>query len=137
MESSYPDISDILSEFFKANNSEKAYKAYKTFSQEIRHYRNVIVHYSQIGSIFLDGGTKMVPQKKKIDNYDTWRKIFAAGGKPKILREDFISYRIQMNNDLRDLKKFINNLWDTVLLNIHELQHEAKYLSLQNLILTE
>lgn len=132
-----PDIPDILSEFFEENNAKGAYSSYKSFSQEIRQYRNVIVHCPQIGSIFLRDGTKMVPQKKEIGNYDTWRKVFAAGANPKILRDDFISPNLLMNNDLRDLKRLINRLWDTVLLNIEKLQHEKNYLLLQNLDLSK
>lgn len=132
-----PDIPDILSDFFEENNAKGAYSSYKAFSQEIRQYRNVIVHCPQIGSIFLDDGTKMVPKKKKIGNYDTWRKVFAAARSPRTLREDFISPHLQMNNDLRDLKRLINSLWDTVLLNINNLQHEKNYLLLQNLDLVE
>lgn len=130
-----PDIPDILSQFFKENNTEKAYKDYRTFSQEIREYRNIIVHCSQIGSIILSDGTMMVPQKNKIRNYDTWRKVFSGGANPKTLKKDFINSRIQMNSDLLELKKLINKLWDIVLLNISNLQKKEQYLLLQNLVL--
>ena len=97
--------SNILDEFFEGAIE---WKNYSKLALQIRTYRNIIVHNTQIGSHITNQGV-FVPKKNKIGDYKKWHQVFAVR-QDKFLR-DFIERDSQMQQDLIDLKSALNNLW--------------------------
>lgn len=97
--------SNILCEYFAKS---KEWKDYSNLALQIRTYRNVIVHNTQIGSRITSQGI-FVPRKEEIGNYKKWHQVFAVS-QDKFLK-DFIERDTQMQQDLADLKVALNNLW--------------------------
>ncbi|MBL7903101.1 MAG: hypothetical protein JNK73_13980 [Bacteroidia bacterium] len=96
---------NILDEYF---GKDKGWKEFKTYMSQIRQYRNVIVHNSQIGSILHDR-KRYVPKKDKIGDYKKWHEVFAT--KNDRFKHDFVNVEDLMNNDFIEIKKRLNDLW--------------------------
>lgn len=96
---------NILDEYF---GSEKAWKDYSKLALQLRTYRNVIVHNTQIGSHITPQGV-FVPKKGRIVNYKKWHQVFAV--EQDKFQRDFVERDTQMTQDLNDLKTALNNLW--------------------------
>lgn len=103
-----PSRENVLDEYFK---DQKDWKQYIRYSQEIRKYRNIIVHDIQIGKIISPGGIPLVPKKEKIRSYKKWSYVFAALQDEQKLRNDFINMKEQMILDIRGLEVILNDLW--------------------------
>jgi len=96
---------NILDEYF---GSCQKWKNYSKLALQIRTYRNVIVHNTQIGSHITAEGN-LVPKKNKIADYKKWYKVFDV--KTDKLSKDFIERNTQMQQDIDDLKTTLNELW--------------------------
>ncbi len=96
---------NILDEYF---GNQIEWKTYSKLALQIRTYRNVIVHNTQIGSRITPQGI-FVPQKNKIGEYKKWHQVFAVNEAK--LSKDFIERECQMRQDIIDLKVALNNLW--------------------------
>lgn len=97
--------SNILDEYFNKSNE---WKNYSEIALQIRTYRNVIVHNSQIGSLTTPKGI-YVPKKNKIGNYKKWHQVFKVKDERFLI--DFIERESQMHQDITDLKTALNILW--------------------------
>jgi len=106
---------DIVGEFF---HKSSIWKAYFTTANQIRAYRNVVVHNTQIGYIN-DGGRDYVPKRAVIQNYKKWQQVFSAT--PERRRLDFVFRDEQMRTDLTELKERLNALWVKPLREINRL----------------
>lgn len=96
---------NILDEYF---GDDLNWKSYSKLALQIRTYRNVIVHNTQIGSHITPQGI-FVPKKNKISDYKKWHQVFTV--KQDKFLKDFIERDSQMQRDLNDLKAALNNLW--------------------------
>jgi predicted DNA-binding protein YlxM (UPF0122 family) len=96
---------NIIDEYFEG---EKAWKDYFKLAQQLRTYRNVIVHNTQIGSQITPQGI-FVPKISRIGDYKKWHQVFDV--KKDKFEKDFIERDSQMTQDLNDLKVALNNLW--------------------------
>lgn len=104
-----PSRQNVLDEYFQDSVD---WKEYKSHTQKIRGYRNVIVHDVQIGMITpIDAGGVLVPKKEKIQDYKKWSYVFAAKRDAEKLRDDFIDMKEQMILDIRTLEIILNKLW--------------------------
>lgn len=96
---------NILDEYF---GNEKAWKDYNKLALQIRTYRNVIVHNTQIGSHITPQGI-YVPKKARIGDYKKWHQVFSVNQDK--FQKDFVERDSQMTQDLNELKAVLNNLW--------------------------
>lgn len=104
-----PNRKYLLAEYFEKS---KPWKAYASFSQLIRQYRNVHVHHYNVASLKnSDTGEIFVPKKEKIGKYKRWRDVTKAS-QDTSLHTDFISQDILMTQDISNLKKVLNSLWE-------------------------
>jgi hypothetical protein len=97
--------SNILEEYFA---KAKEWKEYSKLALQIRTYRNVVVHNSQIGSHITPNGI-YVPKKSKIGDYKKWHQVFSVSQEK--FGKDFIERDQQMKEDLTLLKTVLNSLW--------------------------
>ena len=111
---------NILDEYFAKS---KEWKEYISTALQIRTYRNVIVHNSKIATLEVNNQT-YVPKKKKILEYKKWYEVFSV--KPERFTHDFIQKDQQMQQDLVDLKKKINLLWQKPLGHFEKLLYVDK-----------
>lgn len=118
-----PSGSNVLEEYYA---NEQSWKQYKGFSQRIREYRNVIVHNIQIARIFTSPTGVVVPRKEKIQTYKKWSFVFAVRGNSKKIAEDFIDMKEQMNLDIVNLMKALNDLWVKPLGDLKKLFYEDR-----------
>jgi len=112
--------SSILDEYL---GESVEWESYKRFSQEIRTYRNVVVHNTQIGALIIDG-IHLVPIKKQIGEYKKWRKI--ANVKQSNIEKHFIKKNKLMEDDLNTLKIMLNDLWKFPCAQLNKLFYEDK-----------
>jgi len=118
-----PNRKNILDEYFK---SESNWSDYKKFSQQLREYRNVIVHNVQIGRIINYENIQLVPKKEKIQNYKMFWEVFSAARNVKKLKEDFINMREEMVMDIGKLEIFLNKLWEKPIKSFEKLLFQEK-----------
>jgi len=111
---------NVLNEYFE---NQLEWKVYSKLALQIRTYRNVIVHNTQIGSHITPQGI-FVPKKNKIGDYKKWYQVFAV--KQDKFLKDFIERDSQMQQDLNDLKTALNNLW------LKPIQHFNRLLYIDN-----
>lgn len=117
--------SNILDEYFEKS---KELREYNSTAILIRTYRNVVVHNSQIGSIFTEDGRWYVPRKNKISKYRKWHQVFSV--KPRQFPFDFIEKLQQMREDANELKTRLNSLWKKPITDFENLLYLAKNKSL-------
>ena len=122
-----PSRTNVLEEYY---DNEQSWKQYKSFSQRIREYRNVIVHDIQIARIITSPTGVVVPRKEKIQAYKKWSSVFAVRGDSKKIAEDFIDMKEQMNLDIVNLMKVLNDLWVKPVGDLKKLFHEDRNESL-------
>jgi hypothetical protein len=113
----------VLDEYF---NKLTAWKRYSTFKDEIKQYRNYIVHNIRMGRIKEDPDTDCVPKKKKIKKYKRWSEIEAALADQKIRENDFVKKEEQMKQDFQDIKEKLNLLWEKPIADLNKLLYEEK-----------
>jgi len=110
-----PNRKNIIKELFqKYLKNEPLRKKYFQFSQSIRAIRNVIVHDIKIANIILEG-QHFLPKPEVINNYRTWRKVFAAINDTEVFKKDFCLKKRQMYKDLFTLENILNEIWDLIL----------------------
>lgn len=114
--------SNILDEYF---NKSKQWKDYCKTALEIRTYRNVVVHNTQIASV-TDSHSWLVyvPKRSKISNYKKWHQVF------KVTQErfphDFIEREAQMRQDIDELKGKLQAIWEKPLQHFDKLLYLDK-----------
>ena len=98
---------NILDEYF---NKSKEWKDYCKTALELRTYRNVVVHNTQIASI-IDPHTGLVyvPKRTKISKYKKWHQVFSVT--PERFPHDFIERETQMRQDINELKEKLQLIW--------------------------
>jgi hypothetical protein len=104
-----PPRQTILCEYFDPEDPN--WNAYKKFSDEIRPYRNKVVHDVAMG-ILLVGKFHLVPRKERMANYGAIRPVQAAAKDIKRLKRDFIVREEQMFSDFRTIQECLNELWE-------------------------
>lgn len=77
---------------------KETWKAYTTFAQRLRTYRNRIVHDVAMGNVLV-GKVHLVPRKERITEYQKLQDVFDAANDPMRLKADFIVREEQMVND--------------------------------------
>jgi hypothetical protein len=98
---------DLVKTYF---GEMKEFKDYTDFTNLIKPYRNFIVHNIQVGNHVISNKS-FVPTKKAMKEgiYKSWRSI--AYATPEQKKNDFIDRDLQMQSDLEEIKKHLNNLW--------------------------
>lgn len=112
--------SNILDEYF---SNSKEWKEYCNTALQIRTYRNVVVHNTQIASIWV-GSQVFVPKKKRIQDYKKWHQVFSV--KQDRFPHDFIERDQQMQNDFIELKEKLNSIWEKPLEHFSKLLYFDK-----------
>lgn len=97
--------SNLLDEYF---SNAKEWKEYKKFAQQIRTYRNVIVHNAIVGGRIV-GTDIYVPRIKNILKYKQWHQIFSIT-RPEV-EKDFIERNTQMRENFITMNEKLNLLW--------------------------
>lgn len=113
--------SNILEEYFA---KAIQWKEYCKVASEIRTFRNVIVHNSQIGSHISPNGSIFVPKKSKIGEYKKLHQVFSVN--QDRFKRDFIDRDLQMKEDFILLKTMLNNLWEFPIKHFNRLLYEEK-----------
>ena len=109
---------NILDEYFKKSTE---WKAYFETALQIRTYRNVVVHNTQIASLHYNEQL-FVPKRKKISDYKKWHQVFSVA--PDRFQHDFVERNFQMQNDFEELKERLNLLWVKPLVHFHRLLYK-------------
>ena len=117
-----PSRSQVLDEYL---GDSKAWKRYKGFSQQLREYRNVIVHDVVIGQIVVPGGP-LVPKKKVIQQYRGLLPVFEAVADQLRMKRDFVSMHRQMAEDFETLQWILNDLWNRPITDLTRLFYEER-----------
>ncbi len=105
---------DILVEYFGKKSVSR--KNYATHSQDIRQFRNVIVHDVRVARI-IDNivGQPLIPKPKVIGIYRSWRKVLAIVKNKQIINADFAEQYQQAKEDIETLEHTLNSMWETLI----------------------
>lgn len=105
---------DILVEYLGKNSISR--KNYATHSQEIRQFRNVIVHDVRVARIIDENiGKALIPKPKVIGKYRSWRNVLAIIHNKQIIEADFAEQYQQAKEDLEALERILNRIWETLI----------------------
>jgi hypothetical protein len=111
--------SDILVEYLEKKTASR--KDYATHSQNIRHFRNVIVHDVKVGRI-INGihEETLIPKPQVITKYRSWRNVLAVVNDKEIIEKDFAEQYKQAKEDLVLLEQILNNIWYILIKDFEE-----------------
>jgi len=95
------------------------WKDYQSHSRPIREFRNVVVHDIQVGGLKINGKA-YIPKPKAIQEYRTWRKVFAVKDlavkdQDAIIDRDFADPAKQLPEDLHKLESILNIIWGFII----------------------
>ena len=113
----------ILDPYFSAQDAD--WKAYAKFSNQIRGYRNKVVHDVAMGTV-LSGKFHLVPRKERVHDYTAMRSVQEAASDIKRLKRDFIVREEQMVADLRSIQALLNGLWEKPITDLSTLFYEEQ-----------
>lgn len=90
-------------------------KEYLSFSNNIRAFRNAVVH-GVVQARIIDPVNKIVviPKPEKISKYRSWRDIQNATS-PDIIEKDFSEEDTQLQESIQSLEIRLNNLWSKLI----------------------
>ena len=108
----------VLTEYF---GKLPEWKKYVTFTQKVKQYRNVIVHNHTVAFLMDNNGINYVPKKEKISEYRKWADNNKAIEHPEKFATDFIVRETLMNQDLKEMKVVLHNLWKKPIEDMREL----------------
>jgi hypothetical protein len=114
---------NLLDEYFR---DDRYWGQYKSFTQLIRQYRNIIVHDTQIGRIINLNGIQLVPLKEKISTYKVLSNLFLARNNPVALEKDFADMKHLMFSDIEEFEGLLNQLWTKPLNDLTNLFYKDK-----------
>lgn len=113
----------ILDTYFPPQDA--GWKAYAKFSNQIRGYRNKVVHDVAMGTV-LSGKFHLVPRKERVHDYTAMRSVQEAAGDIKRLKRDFIVREEQMSIDLHSMQVLLNGLWEKPIADLSALFYEEQ-----------
>jgi len=113
----------ILDSYFSPQDA--GWKAYARFSNQIRGYRNKVVHDVAMGTV-LSGKFHLVPRKEHVHDYTAMRSIQEAASDIKRLKRDFIVRAEQMSADLQTMQLVLNGLWEKPIGDLSTLFYEER-----------
>lgn len=116
-----PSRKNILDEYY---NGDLSWKEYKTFTQALRTFRNVIIHETKMGSIQIGRREFLVPRKEKIKKYKRITDVFAVLNDTRVIETDFVIKEAQMRSDIDNLQRLLNKIWDKPLNDFVKLFYE-------------
>jgi hypothetical protein len=119
-----PARAEILTGYFTSDR-QVVWKAYESFANTIRPYRNRIVHDVAMGNVLV-GKIPMVPRKERIQYYRSLQQVQAAAQDAERLKRDFMVRGEQMFNDMQELQQHLNLLWEVSMADLCELLYEKK-----------
>ena len=93
---------------------------YLTISNEVRSFRNAIVHDVRIGTLKNEAGEILVPRPSRVSNYRIWSKVQEAAKNPTLIAEDFREVKAQCSSDIQRSVEVVNALYEPVLNQLNE-----------------
>ncbi|MEO8173297.1 MAG: hypothetical protein ABI581_09450 [Sediminibacterium sp.] len=118
-----PGRKHILNDYFEKSIF---WKSYSKISNEIKTYRNTIVHHHKLAFPLDNKGNLYVPKYNKISKYKKWVEVEAATKDQIAIQNDFIQQSILMNDHLISFKSILQNLWENPIKDFHQLLYEEK-----------
>lgn len=112
-----PSKGDIVNEYFKGNIYRSSHKTIST--QEIRQFRNVIVHDVRIGG-FQIGDSVLVPKSSVIQKYRQWSDIAKVAGDADVIERDFCEAKTQCAYEVDRTVNVLNALYEQILKDFEE-----------------
>lgn len=128
-----PNRKYILDEYFL---DSEAWRNYKTTSQQIRAYRNIIAHHHKLAFLQDENGILYIPISQKLSQYKRWSEVQKITKEKQFIPNDFVPMRTQVHVDLESVKTSLHNLWDKPIQDLYDLlyvQRNSALLKLYNL----
>ena len=115
-----PSRANVLDEYY---DTAGVWREYKRVSQQLRTYRNRIVHDVAVGHIAV-GSVNIVPRKRVIHEYRLMADVRRAATDGARLRKDFVVREQQMHDDFFQLQESLNAIWEKPLADLQQLLYE-------------
>jgi uncharacterized protein YutE (UPF0331/DUF86 family) len=110
---------DIIVEYLGKKTACR--NAYAQHSQNIRQFRNVIVHDVRVARIIDEKlGQTLIPKPQVIDKYRSWRNVLDIVGNKERIEEDFAEQYQQAKGDLETLERILNDIWKILIKDFEE-----------------
>ncbi len=105
---------NILVEYLGKNS--KSRQDYERHSQNIRQFRNIVVHDVKVARIIEDSsGNSLIPKIQVIKNYRSWREVKDAAQNKEKISTDFAEQYQQATEDISKLEQMLNEIWETLI----------------------
>lgn len=108
----------LLDEYFE---QFLPWKNYKTVSNEIKQYRNTIVHHHKLAFPRDASGLLYVPKKNKLSKYKRWVDVENVTKGATEINSDFILQDTQMRNHIVEFQMALDQLWEKPIKDLTEL----------------
>jgi hypothetical protein len=125
-----PSIDGLITEYLGKETGDR--EDYVRCSQNIRTLRNVVVHNVKIARIIDSKGRALIPKSKVISKYRSWRKVQATSTNSNIIERDFAEEFEQAREDLLNLEKTINGMWNKLINDFEEEFYSSERDKLRN-----
>lgn len=93
----------------------EARKNYARFSNNIRAFRNAVVHDVKLALLINSEGNALIPKLDKISNYRTWKAVHDVAIEPKVIKRDFIEIDVHVEASIQGLEVRLNDLWEKLI----------------------
>ena len=107
-----PGGDNLLQEYF---GDVPVRKSYATLSNQIRTFRNIVVHNVKVGTLVTEEGTEYIPKISKISEYRTWEAIENVKDDEAIIERDFEEKKAHIKGSIQGLEARLNDLWEIVI----------------------
>jgi hypothetical protein len=103
---------DLVEEYLGQSDVRKQYV---TLRQNIRQFRNVIVHDVRVGRIRASDEITVVPKPKHVPKYRAWRDVEKAADNPQKVEKHFADPLEQAVEDIRSIESILNEIWEKLI----------------------
>ena len=130
-----PNRKYVLDEYF---GKYEPWNNYKTVSQRIRSYRNIITHHHKLAFLQDENGNLYIPKHDSLPKYKRWVDVEKVSQESTLIPPEFILITSQISEDLGQIKAALQNLWEKPIRDLTDLLYKSrnqKLLAKYNLVL--
>jgi hypothetical protein len=112
---------NIRKDFFREYMSDVRFREkYDTLSNQLRWFRNAVVHDVKVGKFVTPDGLELVPKISKIKLYPTWEFIEKVKDDKAIIGRDFKEKNVHILGSIQGLETRLNDLWEKLIQDFKE-----------------
>ncbi|MBN1232075.1 MAG: hypothetical protein JXA60_01805, partial [Candidatus Coatesbacteria bacterium] len=105
-------IKELFCSYFPIDMNPFKNRTNIEFICSVLNYRHISTHSLHIGKIHIEHGYQLIPKREVVNRYRRFSEIREAANNSTLLNRDFIRMDTQMKNDLKELLRILNLMWE-------------------------